>query len=108
VTCVLPRSPQVSAFTGKCPDNPNAWAFSLLPADAADDDEVCRSTNYYLHRRIPHALMRCRDCFNTRDVQVKAGVVQSSGIVSIASVPFGRYEVKLTAEMKGQPARGWT
>ena len=39
--------------------------------------------------------------------QVKAGVVQSSGIVSLSSVPFGQYEVKLTADIKGQPASGF-
>lgn len=43
---------------------------------------------------------------DTCQSQAKAGVVQSSGIVSISSVPFGRYEVKLAADMKGQPATG--
>jgi hypothetical protein len=39
--------------------------------------------------------------------QVKAGVVQSSGIVSLSSVPFGQYQVKLVADMKGHPASGF-
>jgi hypothetical protein len=87
----------ISAFTGKCPENPNVWAFSLLPSEG--DGEQASAKRFFVIASKTQLIFTYS--------QVKAGVVQSSGIVSLSSVPFGQYQVKLVAEMKGHPASGF-
>ena len=80
------------ASAGKCPENPNAWAFALVPSEAAEGEQVRESIIEVFNRGLGSSFLQ-RQHLTALCVQVKAGVVQSSGIVSISSVPYGDYKV---------------
>ncbi len=89
----------------RCCIHPDSWTSTLT--------QITRHTSHVTHhtshvtRHTSHITRQTSHITRHTSKQIiKAGVVQSSGIVSLSSVPFGHYHVKLTADMKGQPTTG--